>query len=288
MTKTPVIIVPEIHTIEGQKVIEKYVPLILDIFLKNGITNQNVLNYTEGDYVSDFYKVLYNDGILLHVKEKTIGDDNPDIYNSIKHGLIIINLIRNTFDYYKKIRINDPTIIPIGLSDLPMDSKYIKLLAYNIYELQNYVSNKKHKYYAYMNAAYQNIINNESIEKYEEYIIGMLNEVKPFFTDYLMYFNFYEMIDTLILSSSIESRSTILNQYSIKLRAILDTRVIHFFPKIIKKHPNIKMIVMVSGEAHLSNLYKLIRESDTLIMEPEFLEILTYVYKSTGYNALIN
>ena len=87
------------------------------------------------------------DEFLQHTCEKTIGDDSLELYNSVKHGLSIINLIRGTFDYYKKLRRTNPDHIPIGLCNLPMDVKYIKMLAYEIYEFPTYVPDKKHKYF---------------------------------------------------------------------------------------------------------------------------------------------
>ena len=279
MSKTPVIIIPENHMAIGQKLIEKYAPLIKDIFSKHDLRDINVLNYSEGNYASNFYNCLYGkDEFLQHTCEKTIGDDSLELYNSVKHGLSIINLIRGTFDYYKKLRRTNPDHIPIGLCDLPMDDKYIKMLAYEIYEFPIYVPDKKHKYYAYINAIYKNIINNQPIEKYEEYMIGLLNEAKQFFTDYLQFFNFHEMLDDL-KQFNLETRLTNLNKYSAKLRKILDARVIEFIPKILTLHPNIKMVVMVCGESHFYNLCKLISASDTLKMEPEFLQILYSVYE---------
>ena len=104
MAKTQVLIIPEVHTDYGQKLIELYAPIIRAIFSKNNIQDVNVLNYTEGDSISNFYDALYKKGqVIQPVSEKTIEDDHPDIYHCIKHGLTIINLIRNTFDYYKEI-----------------------------------------------------------------------------------------------------------------------------------------------------------------------------------------
>lgn len=54
--------------------------------------------------------------------------------------------------------------------------------------------------------------------------------------------------------------------------------VIHFIPKVINTIPNIKLVIMVCGESHFYNLYKLIKESDSLKMEPEFLETLLSIY----------
>jgi hypothetical protein len=276
--KTQVLIIPENHSEIGQKSIELYIPFILDIFRRKNIKDINVLNYTEGDDISNIYKSLYTkDEVLQFVKEKTIDGNSIDLYNSIKHGLKIINLIKNTFDYYKCIRIKNPTEVPIGLWDLPMNSKYINILAYNIYQLPQYVPNKQHKYYAYINAIYQNIINNESIETYEEYISGMLNESKQFFTDYLQFFDFHEMIDCLN-GLTIVSRNSILNKYSAKLRNILDIRVINNIPEIIKIKPRINMVIIVCGISHFYNMRKLIESSNTLMMEPEFLQIILTVY----------
>lgn len=276
--KTQVLIIPENHSEIGQKSIELYIPFILDIFRRKNIKDTNVLNYTEGDDISNIYKSLYTkDEVLQFVKEKTIDNNSIDLYNSVKHGLTIINLIKNTFDYYKCIRMKNPTEVPIGLWDLPMDSKYINILAYTIYKLPLYVPNKQHKYYAYINAIYQNIINNDSIEKYEEYMSGMLNESKQFFTDYLQFFDFNEMIDSLN-RLTIVSRNSILNEYSAKLRNILDIRVINNIPEIIKIKPSINMVLIVCGMSHFYNLRKLIESSNTLMMEPEFLEIVLTVY----------
>lgn len=279
MAKTQVLIIPEVHTDFGQKLIELYAPIIRTIFDKNNIQDVNVLNYTEGDSISNLYSALYKkEQFFQYVSEKTISDDHPDIYHSIKHGLTIINLIRNTFDYYKQIRQSDKTTVPIGLSNLPMDSKYIKILVYDIYMFPTYVLNKKHKYYAYMNEIYKNIINNDSIEKYEEYMTGLLNEAKQFFTDYLQYFNFYEMLDDLT-QYNLSTRLSVINKYSAKLRTILDARVINAIPKIVKLHPKINTIIMVCGTSHFYNLSKLINSSETLMMEPEFLHFLLSTYE---------
>ena len=276
--KTQVLIIPESHCEIGQKTIELYIPFILDIFRSKNIKDINVLNYTEGDNISNIYRYLYTeDEVLQFVNEKTIDSNSTDLYNSIKHGLTIVNLIKNTFDYYKCIRMKNPTEIPIGLWNLPMDSKYINILAYTIYQLPLYVPNKKHKYYAYINAIYQNIINNESIEKYEEYISGMLNESKQFFTDYQKFFDFHKMIDCLNGLTTI-SRNSILNEYSAKLRNILDIRVINTIPEIIKIKPSINTVLIVCGISHFYNLRKLIESSNTLMMEPEFLQIILTVY----------
>ena len=64
-----------------------------------------------------------------------MGNDNLELYNSVKHGLKIINLIRNTFDYYKKLRKTEVDNIPIGLSNLPMNDKYMNLQ--NMYQIKN-------------------------------------------------------------------------------------------------------------------------------------------------------
>ena len=270
----------------GQKIIESFVPFIKDIFRKNNIQEKYVLNYTEGDTISNMYPILYQEN-LNHVKEKTLWKNNLGLYDSLKHGLIIINIIRNTFDDYKKHRLSNPDVVPIGLCNLPMDSKYIKLLAYDIYELPHYVSDKKHRYYAYINAVYQNIIKNESVEKYEQYINGMLSEVKPFFTEYLSYFNFHEMIDK-ILEQTLETRLSVLNQYSAKIRKIFDHRVINHMPNMMKEFSEIKMIIIVCGESHFYNLHKLIKESGTFMMESEFLDLVLRIYDLASKNKFPN
>jgi hypothetical protein len=288
-TKIKVIIIPEDHTVIGQQTIQQIIPFLQEHILKKlKIKDTEILNYSEGNHVATFYNKMYKIPDLIklqHVCEDGI-DTNIEEYKCIKHGLALINLLLGTLDYYKELRKTKPDEIPIGLDNLRMNEKYIGNLVYKQYEYTLYIPDKKHRFYAYVNAAYQNIIKNESNEKYEEYIIGLLNECRPFLNACSKYFDYNPMIDEYIEAKSIENRNKLYLKYSSLLRKLLDIRTITKIPNIIKKVPEIKLLIILCGVNHFYNLHELIKESSIFEMESEFLEYINHIYDLAGIKTL--
>jgi hypothetical protein len=167
-----------------------------------------------------------------------------------------------------------------------MNEKYIGNLVYQQYTYTLYIPDKKHRFYAYVNAAYQNIIKNESNEKYEEYIIGLLNECRPFLNTCSKYFDYNPMIDEYIAAKSIENRNNLYIKYSSLLRDLLDIRTINKIPNILKRVPGIKLLIILCGVNHFYNLHELIKKSSIFEMELEFLEIINKIYDLAGIKTL--
>jgi uncharacterized membrane protein YgcG len=295
-----VIIIPEEHSVKGQLKNFEMIPNLQTHILKFlKIKDTEILCYSEGDEVNTFFNFLYslpdesgNTRVrhpklynLQHVKEYFPDDLS---YNCFKHGLKLINLILNTLDLYKEIRILTPHTILTGLSNKPMDKDYIMHLLFKEYSYTQYIPDEKHKFYEYVNLAYMNIINNQSIDEYESYIIQLLNECRPFLNKCSDYFDYNSMIDEYISSGTIKNRKKLYYKYSSLLRSQLDKRIINQLTIILRKHPKIKLLIMNCGANHFYNLIELIKSSSLLKMEPMFLKFIYNRFDEEGDPVLRN
>ena len=284
--RIPVILLPEEHSTEGTKFNMTFIPYFTK-FLTT-INRKQVLNFSEGDEVNEFFNELHKGKSTISMIEQK--ETQPDIksFKDLKMALALLNILGRELDGFRSSRLQNPKYVFPQIDGNPSTERYLEN-----FMIYNYKMNQVYSMdiLGWINTAWLDIFRGgERSQYYESRIKGLLKELeKHFATRDNPLVDYRQMIIDLQKASEtetpLESRKTVNVHYRRLIRDATDTRNIRKIEAFIalrntnldsSKH--VVLVIMDIGVNHYNNLSNLITSSSILVREPEMTQFIEKIY----------
>jgi len=286
MAKVPVILIPEVHSLEGLAKVDSFIPLLQSV--SSTLPSNKILNFTEGSKQAAVFQKLFSSasgGIPLTVVELEKTDTSEDAKRTrcIQFGLKILNILLD-LEYRRKRMETEAHVsmlskmmgasfgdsVKAGLASKPVKNPSVNVYVQSYaqhYNLVEYIDSQN-DFFGYMGTAYLCCIEGRDTPQYNRMINGMLEQyrlaVKPICGSI---FDVETMVGDLVAAGTLERRSSVIDRYRELLRERMDIHTIDMIHAALIAHPEIELVLLNCGEAHYNSLRSKIQASPQLMME---------------------